>query len=642
MNNTEAIVTFQNVSKNFGAQDVLVNTDFAIHDGERVGLIGRNGSGKSTLLTLMAGLDAPDGGLVTRKRGLRTAIMGQDCALALDQTVGNVLAKASGAMASMRESYQAKSEELSQLPQGHPRRQQLMEEVTNLERRLAVHGGWNWEQQLSRVRTALNLPPDDTRLDTLSGGELRRVELSEVLLEEPDLLLLDEPTNHLDIASVEWLEGFLNSFGGACVLITHDRYFLDRVVSRILELEDGLVYSHPGSYNAFLERQTERHQHEARAEERRQALLRRELAWMRQGPKARSTRQQARLDRFHELQEQQGPSREEPPRFAIPTPPRLGKRILDAEEISKQYGEKVLFENLTFSVEKHMRLGVVGPNGCGKTSLLRVLMGQEPPDTGSIYIGENTEFLYVDQLHEEINPADTILDHVSGGSIHVDVDSRRIHVPGYLESFLFDSGAIRMPMKNLSGGERNRIELAKKLLKRGNFLILDEPTNDLDLPTLRLLEETVAGFEGVAVLVSHDRYFLNRLCTHMLVFEAAGETVFITGNYDDYKLYAERRDAAKQSAQPEQPAKSKSKPKPARNQERRLSYKEKRELANIEQTIEEAESEVTRLENAIHEPGFYEQPYENVQETLDALEAAKQRLDGLYERWEELESIPEK
>ena len=640
MNNTEAIVTFQNVSKNFGAQDVLVDAGFAIHDGERVGLIGRNGAGKSTLLTLMAGLDAPEGGLVTRKRGLRTAMMGQDCALALDQTVGAVLAKASGAMASMRESYQAKSEELSQLPQDHPRRQPLMEEVTNLERRLAVHGAWNWEQQLSRVRTALNLPPDEARLDTLSGGELRRVELSEVLLEEPDLLLLDEPTNHLDIASVEWLEGFLNSFGGACVLITHDRYFLDRVVSRILELEDGLVYSHPGSYNAFLERQTQRRQHEARAEDRRQTLLRRELAWMRQGPKARSTRQQARLDRFHELQAQQGPSRDDPPRFAIPTPPRLGKRILDAEEISKRYGETVLFEDLSFSVEKQMRLGVVGPNGCGKTSLLRVLMGHEPPDTGSIYIGENTEFLYVDQLHEEIDPTDTILDHVSGGSIHVDVDGRRVHVPGYLESFLFDSGAIRMPMRNLSGGERNRIELAKKLLKRGNFLILDEPTNDLDLPTLRLLEETVAGFEGVAILVSHDRYFLNRLCTHMLVFEAPGETVFINGNYDDYKLYAERRDAAKQPAAPEQPAKSK--PKPARNQERRLSYKEKRELAAIEQTIEETESEVTRLENAIHEPGFYEQPYENVQETLNALEAAKQRLDGLYERWEELESIPEK
>ncbi len=632
----EAIVTVQNAVKGFGAQHVLEGVSLAIHTGERVGLIGRNGAGKSTLMRIIAGLDKPEEGQVTWKRGLRVTLLQQDCVFDPAATTEEVLHGAMRERLELRKTYQGAVDALDQAEPGTDEHHRLSEQVETLAHRLDVLGAWDAEQELRRVRHALGLPPADQTVGQMSGGERRRLDLAAALLQRPDLLLMDEPTNHLDVTSVEWLENFLRGFEGAVMLVTHDRYFLDRAVNRMIELERRQAVSFTGNYTAYLEKKAEREAIEARNEQRRQATLRRELEWLKRGPKARGTKQQARIDRYHDLANQEGPESGPETRFSIPRPPRLGKRIVDAEDITKRYGGAVLFEHLSFSIEKNMRLGIAGANGCGKTTLLRVLMGEERPDSGRVALGETTQFLYVDQTHEQIDPDKTIQEHVAGGASHVEVNGQRIYIPAYLETFLFDRASIRMPMRNLSGGERNRVELVRKLLKGGNVLVLDEPTNDLDLQTLRVLEEAIANFEGCAVLVSHDRYFLNRLCTHLLVFEGGGQVAQITGNYDDYLLYRERQGVP--SEEKSAPAKA-SKPKPKQSQERRLTYKEKQELDGLHDAIEAAEAKVAELEEIIHAPGFYEQDYAKVQETLDALEAAKSRVESLYNRWEELEAI---
>jgi len=478
----------------------------------------------------------------------------------------------------------------------------------------------------------------DRRLDTLSGGELRRVDLAVRLIQRPDVLLLDEPTNHIDTRSAEWIENFLARYEGSCVLVTHDRYFLDRVVNRIVELEFNRTFSLPGNYERFLAHKAQIEETEARAEENRRALIRRELEWIRRGPKARGTKQKARIQRFEEAWDKEGPRQHSEFVFEIPQPDRLGKDILYAKDLTHGYGDTVLFRQFSLAMQRGMRVGILGPNGSGKTTLLRVLMGIEAPRRGRLNIGESVQFCYVDQSHEAMDPEQTILDFVTGGAEKIDVNGRRLFVPSYLQRFLFDMEAVRAPLGNLSGGEKNRVDLAKKFLRGGNFLVLDEPTNDLDLYTLRVLEETIAAFDGCALIVSHDRYFLNRVCTHMLVFEDDGAVTTITGNYDDYLLYQERlRDEAKASR-----AESAAKAAPPTEQApkpRRLTYLEKKELEAMEETILEAEAEAQTREQAIHAPGFYERPHTEVRADLDALDAAKARVEQLYARWQELEAL---
>lgn len=635
----KAVLSAQDIQHSYGSQPVLDGLSLTIHEGDRVGLIGRNGCGKSTLLKIMTGLLTPDSGKIVAREGVSVALLQQQCPLPLKWTVDEALEAAVAGRQAQVDEYRAQLDALSETPEDSPGHEALAQSVHDLQHAIDLANGWGLDQEINRVRTALDLVDGRRRLDALSGGELRRVDLAHRLLLHPDVLILDEPTNHIDTRSVEWIERFLEQYEGSCVLVTHDRFFLDRIVNRIVEIEFNRLYSFPGSYAKFLEYKAQVELSEERTESNRLALIRRELAWYKRGAKARSTKQKARIDRFVDAKEQGPPQKHREFMFEIPEPERLGKTILEARDITYAIDGRALIKNFSLTMQSHMRVGIVGPNGAGKTTLLKVLMGRLRPKKGKVIIGENTKFLYIDQNHEDVDPASSILDHVSDGAKYWEVNKRRIYIPAYLGNFLFDASALEMPIGRLSGGEFNRLDMVRQLLRGGNFLILDEPTNDLDLYTLRVLEETIDAFDGCALIVSHDRYFLNRVCTHMLVFEPEGEIVQIVGNYDDYLLYRERRAADEKAAAREErnaaaPAEKSRKPTRPAN----LTYKEKEELANMEETIATAEAKVAEMEQTIQAPDFYEKDHETIQAALNDLKNAQDRVEHLFTRWEELEA----
>lgn len=634
------ILSAQSVLKSYGAQPILDGISLTIHAGDRIGLIGRNGCGKSTLMKILTGVLQPDHGSVTRSEGVRVALLNQACDIPLDLTIAEALRRATQHLDELRGQYEASLEALSELPADSPAREAAETRSTQLHHEVEASHAWHVDEEIKRVSVALDLPPGDQKLATLSGGELRRVDLATSLLQHPTVLLLDEPTNHIDTRSVEWIEGFLERYEGSCVLVTHDRYFLDRVVNRIVELENNTVYSFPGNYVRFLEYKVSVEDNQARSEENRLRLIRRELAWFQRGAKARSTKQKARTDRLFEAQALKGKVDSREFTFEIPEPRRLGKTILEARKVCHSIGGKRLLNDFNAIMQPGMRVGILGPNGSGKTTLLRVLMSEFEPDKGKIVTGDTTEFLYVDQAHEAIIPEQTVLDFVSDGARHWEIAKRRIYIPAYLEKFLFDKSVVDAPMAKLSGGERNRLHLARQLLHGGNFLVLDEPTNDLDLYTLRILEETVEAFEGCALIVSHDRYFLNRVCTHMWIFEGDGVVSQIVGNYDDYLLYRQRRKQESTERSREERAVAVEKANAAApSKGRRLNWKEKTELDSMEAKILEAEKVVEAIQTRMQSPGFYEQGHAVVQDEVRALEAAQAHVQALYARWSELESL---
>ena len=530
------LVTAHNISVRFSEQTVLDGATLNIHENDKVGLIGNNGCGKSSLMKVIAGLIPPDAGKVSRQRDIVVGYLSQDFQLDPSKSVyENIVDGAHDVIDALRE-YES-------LPYSSEKRHLL-------EGHIQHRDGWNLENRIETAMHSLNVPEKQRDVLTLSGGEKRRVALCKAIIARPDLLLLDEPTNHIDTESIEWIEDFLNTYPSACLFITHDRYFLDSIANRIVELANGKCATHTGNYGDFLIDKAEREAQLDTEEKKRNMFLRRELEWVRKGPRARRTKSKSRLQKYFELAGEPGLERDREVELVIPPADQLGSTVLDFKNLAAERGGKQLFEGLSLDFTRTRKLGVIGRNGLGKTTLLKIILGEVPPSRGEVVRGERTRFNYVDQDRTSVDDTNTVLEEIGQGIEYLQFGNERITVWKYLRRFLFTDERINTKVGSLSGGERSRLLLAKVLKNGGNFLILDEPTNDLDLATLRILEEALIGFNGCVIAVSHDRYFLNRVCNGILAFEGNGVVHFSEGNYD---YYVEKRRARLASLSPPPP-----------------------------------------------------------------------------------------
>ncbi len=619
-----SILTAQDLSVRYNEQVVLNKASFSIHEGDRLGLVGRNGSGKSTFLRILAGVLEPDSGTVARRRGLIVGYLPQEFSLDPALTVEENIREGARHLLDLIAEYES-------LP-GHTGRHD------ELEARIDQLDGWSLDHRIATAMSKLDAPPGDARIDKLSGGEKRRVALARAVVSQPDLLILDEPTNHLDTESIEWLIGYLDSYKGAFIVVTHDRYFLDRVTNGITELYAGDFVSYEGNYTDYIIQRAERMAAAEVAEHKRQMFLKRELEWVRRSPEARRTKSRSRLDAYFEVAGQEAPEAEREVDLIMPPAPQLGNRVVELVNVGMTLGGRRLFSGIDFKFEAGQRIGITGRNGLGKTTLLKILLGQLPPDEGEVKIGQLTRFNYVDQARLQLDDNATVLEAMGEGGDYVDFGGQRIPVRGYLKRFLFTDDRLITQVRALSGGERSRLLLAKILKNGGNFVILDEPTNDLDLATLRMLEEALLAFEGVVLVVSHDRYFLNRVCTGILAFEGEGQVSYSVGNYD---YYWEKRQK-QLAAIPPDPGPSIAKPKPAtapKPKARKLSYKETKELEGMEEAILTAESRVEEIEGLFGDPDFHGKHGHEAEALHREVEETRKKLEQLYARWEELERI---
>jgi ATP-binding cassette ChvD family protein len=525
------------------SREILKGIHLAFYPGAKIGVLGSNGAGKSTLLRIMAGVDHDFQGDARPLAGTRIGYLPQEPALDATRDVrGNVeegLAEVRGLLDEFNEIAARFAE-----PMDDDEMQRLLDRQARVQDRIDAAGAWEIDHKVDMAMDALRLPPGDADVTTLSGGERRRVALCRILLEEPDLLLLDEPTNHLDAESVAWLEKHLEQFPGTVVAITHDRYFLDNVAKWILELHRGEGIPWEGNYSSWLEQKEKRLATEERQASARQKTLERELEWIRMAPKARHAKGKARIARYEELREAAQHQTDGSTEIQIPVPERLGDEVVIAKNVSKGFGERLLFENLDFALPRGGIVGVIGPNGAGKTTLFRMMVGQETPDAGTLTVGRTVKLAYVDQSREALHGDHTVYEEISGGEDELDFGGRRVNARAYCAGFNFRGPDQQKLVKDLSGGERNRVHLAKLLKSGGNVLLLDEPTNDLDVDTLRALEDALTAFPGCAVVISHDRWFLDRIATHILAFEGDSEVVWFEGNYQEYAADLRRRKGA--------------------------------------------------------------------------------------------------
>jgi ATP-binding cassette subfamily F protein uup len=573
-------------------------------------------------------LQAPDSGEVTLQRHLAVSYLPQD--FMLDETKNVYENVRDGAQHVLN-----LITEFEGLPHDSKRHEELEQRIMTLD-------GWTVDRRIEIAMAHLNCPPAERTIESLSGGEKRRVAMARAIVSQPDFLILDEPTNHLDPESIEWIAEFLENFTGTFLIVTHDRYFLDRTVKRMIELSDGKFFSHEGNYTDYLLDKAERQEADATIEHKRQMFLKKELAWVRQGPRAQRSKQKNRFERYYETAAQDGPAIEENIELVIPPPPQLGNRTVEVSGLGMELGGKKLFSGFSYTFQNGQRIGVCGRNGLGKSTLLRIIIGQLAPTEGTVKTGQLTQFNYVDQGRLQLNEERTVLDEVAEGREFVQWGELKISVRSYLKRFLFADDRILTLVKKLSGGERSRLLLARILKNGGNFLILDEPTNDLDLPTLRVLEEALIAFPGVVCVVSHDRYFLNRVCTDILAFEGDEKIHHSVGDYDYYLEKKERRASQKNAPAPREPAAKIVPAKPAATtsaKPRKMSFKETRELEGMEQAIHLAEAEVARLENIFAAPDFHRTHARQADQLLADLAAAKTNLEQLFLRWEELEAL---
>ncbi len=522
------------------AKPVLNNISLQFIPGAKIAIIGPNGSGKSTLMKIMGGIDTEFGGEAWAAEGLKVGYLPQEPQLdPTKDVIGNVRDGA-GPIAAMVERFNAISAEMGD-PQDDTDFDALMEEMGDLQTKIDAADGWSLDNQLEIAMEALRCPPGDSPVTNLSGGEKRRVALCKLLLEKPDILLLDEPTNHLDAESVSWLENFLKEYTGNVILVTHDRYFLDNVVNWVLELDRGRYYTYESNYSGYLEKKAKRLEQEEREEQGKQKAIQDELAWIRQSPKARQTKSKARIKAFDELVAAQENRTVGKAAILIQMPERLGNNVIEAKGLTKAYGDKLLFENLDFNLPPGGIVGVIGPNGAGKSTLFKLITGQDTPDEGEINVGQTVKLGYVDQSRDHLDGDKTVWQEVSDGSDVFRFGKQEIGTRAYVGAFNFKGQDQQKKVGQLSGGERNRVHLAKMLKEGGNVLLLDEPTNDLDVETLRALEEALESFAGCAVVISHDRFFLDRLATHILAFEGNSHVEWFEGNFESYEEDKRRR-----------------------------------------------------------------------------------------------------
>ena len=521
------------LNKSFGPQkQVLKNIYLSFFYGAKIGIIGLNGAGKSTLLKIIAGIEKEYQGEVVWSPGYSVGYLEQDPKLDPDKTVREVVQEGVQPVMDMLREYDEINMAFAEPDADFDK---LLARQAELQDKLDAADAWNIDQKLDRAMDALRCPPDDASVTTLSGGERRRVALCRLLLQQPDVLLLDEPTNHLDAESIDWLEQHLQQYAGTVICITHDRYFLDNVAGWILELDRGEGIPWKGNYSSWLEQKTNRMAQEEKQASKRRKTLERELEWIRMAPKARHAKQKARLESYDRMLNEEQKEREEKLEIFIPNGPRLGNKVINAEGVSKSFGDRLLFEDLNFMLPPNGIVGVIGPNGAGKTTLFRMIIGTEKADKGTFSVGETVKIGYVDQQHADIDPNKSVFETISGGTEFIRVAGREINARAYLSRFNFTGADQEKKCGVLSGGERNRLHLALTLKSEANVLLLDEPTNDIDVNTLRALEEGLENFAGCAVVISHDRWFLNRICTHILAYEGDGKVFWFEGSYSEYE-----------------------------------------------------------------------------------------------------------
>jgi ATP-binding cassette subfamily F protein uup len=628
------LLKLTDVSLHFGTRMLLDHVDLSLRKGDRIGLLGRNGEGKTTLLKLIADAIHCDGGERWQRPGVRIAWLPQELPEADEQSVYDVVASGLEKAGELISQYHALIQ--SEAPD--------LKKLERIQHELEAADGWALQQRVETVLTQLNLPAD-AKMKTLSGGWRKRVALAKALVVEPDILLLDEPTNHLDIPSIEWLEKQIQDYRGALLLVTHDRLFLQRVTNKIIELDRGHIYPWDGDYQSFL---AYREQQQA-AEEKANALFDKRLAeeekWIRQGIKARRTRNEGRVRALKAMREERSQRREKTGTadFSVETNRASGKIVVELKGVSQRFADKPVIRDFSTVIMRGDRIGIVGPNGAGKSTLLKIILGQLVPDDGEVKLGTKLDVAYFDQLRQQLDPEKNLIDNICEGREFITINGKDRHGISYLGDFLFTPERIRTPVKALSGGEQNRAILAKLFSKPANVLVLDEPTNDLDIETLELLEELLLNFDGTLLLVSHDRAFMDNVVTSILVFEGEGVVNDFVGGYSDWvekggqlvdpsdknnSKKTKKTDNAAQHAQSADPVKPKKK----------LSYKDQRELEQLPAKIELLETEISEMEQQIAAPEFYQQDKTQIEKMLKLLGDQQASLDALIERWAELES----
>ena len=631
-----SIVRLQNAQLAFGDHAILDGIDLVIEAQERLCLVGRNGAGKSTLMKVLDGSTLLDAGELQLVGNTRIARLPQDPPANSAQTVYDYVAEAFAATGALLKRYNKVMEQLADNAD-----EQVLEQLAQLQNELEAADAWQLPTRIEQVLTQLGIP-HDASMDALSGGWLRRVALARALVTDPDLLLLDEPTNHLDVEMVQWLEKMIKEFRGAVLFISHDRAFIRNLASRIIDLDRGHLTSYPGSYDKYLDLKQQLLEVEESQNAEFDKKLAQEEVWIRQGVKARRTRNEGRVRALEQLRRERAQRREQQgsAKLSVQQSQRSGKVVFEGENLSLRFDQKVILDNFSLTLQRGDKLALVGANGCGKSTLIRIILGQQTVDSGLLKIGTNLAVAYFDQHRAKLDPELSVAENIGDGKQDINYNGRTRHILSYLQDFLFSPKQARTPVKALSGGERNRALLAKLFLQPSNLLILDEPTNDLDIDTLELLEQIIAEYQGTVILVSHDREFVNNTATTSLLFEGQGKLTEVVGGFEEIEHYLTQRQATGTksiASQSDKPANNADKP--SATGQKKLSYKLQRELEAIPQQIAQLEQEQQRLQLQANDPQFYSQSHDVTAPVLQRLGGIDDELLQLFERWEELENI---